>query len=192
MSSTVIDLLSTAITVEDNNYTIVGFKEATANQVPVKTEDGELEWQVPPRCNFEKAFIGDLEHELIPTENHELIIPKAEDLNLGVVKGSDEIGIEDDGSLIIKKVPSEVISDLDELAADISSSLELTPLASSEIDPSQMEIEDGVLRITKVDSGIVQYEEASVKDTLDTLESSISSIEESIGSIKDDMGWKDF
>lgn len=181
-----------SITVEDNNYTIVGFSTATVDQVPVKTEDGVIGWKTPPRCNFEKAFIGDLEHELIPTENHELIIPIATNDDLGVIKGSNEIGIEQDGSLEIIQVPSGKLTNLEGLASSISNILELKPVASSNINLQQMEIDNGVLNITKVDSGIVQYEDTNVKDTLDGISSQISDIYSDISDLDDNMQWKSY
>ena len=168
------------ISVEDNNYTIKGFSSATANQVPVKTVNGELAWETPPRCNFEKAYLGDLDHEIVPTANHELIIPIGTDSSIGVVKGSEQIEVENDGSLILKNVPSNVITGLNDLALDIATILELKPVASSEINSQQMEIDNGVLNITKVDSEIVQYRDTNVEDAFDSIKSSIGTIEEAV------------
>jgi hypothetical protein len=163
-----------SITVIGNSYLIKGFDSATVGQVPKKNEDGEVEWVTPPRCNVEKVYIGDLDTELVPTIKHEIIIPRATNSTIGVVKGSEQISVEDDGSLIITEVPSEVITDLESLADDISSILELTPLASSVIRTSQLEIVNGVLGIKKVDSDIIYYKDTTVEDKLGTLEDAVT------------------
>lgn len=174
-----------SITIEDNNYTIVGFNGAAVGQVPTKTLDGAVEWITPPECRIEKVFIGDLEHELEPTEDHEVVIPKATDSTIGVVKGSEHIGVEDDGSILLKKVPSNLITELESLATDISGILRLKPIASSDINTDQLEIVDGVLGISKVDSEIVQYKDTNAK-------TAIHSLEESVSDLNDTMTWKNF
>ena len=178
--------------IRNNSYTIKGFSTATAKQVPTKTLNGELEWETPAACRIEKVFIGDLEHELEPTEEHEIIIPRASDSTIGVVKGSEHIKVENDGSIVLKKVPSSLISDMDSLANRVSTILDLKPIASSDIDSNQLVIRDGVLGIKKVDSGIVQYEDTNVESTLDTMSDRFDALEDEIADIKDDMQWKTY
>lgn len=167
-----------SITIEDNFYVIKGFNSATTNQVPTKNSDGDVEWITPPQCNIEKVYIGDLDHELEPTQDHKVIIPRATDSTIGVVKGSEHIKVENDGSIVLKKVPSNLITDKESLAQDVSSILDLKPIASSDIDTNQLEIASGVLGIKKVNARIVQYRDKNV--------------EEAIDEINDTLTWKDY
>lgn len=174
-----------SITVVDNNYAIYGFKEATANQVPVKDVNGELSWVTPPRCNIEKVCIGDIASEIVPTADHEVVIPIATGSNLGVVKGSPQIEIGNDGSMTLKDVPSDVISNLNGLAENVSTILNLKPIASADVDTDQFDLQNGVLSIKKVDSDIVHYQDTNVENAL-------NDIADSIDTIDNKFNWNDF
>lgn len=86
-------------TIVSDNHVIQlkGFKDASDGQVPSKTSEG-LEWFTPVKT----VFIGDDEHPVEPTDGN-IIIPIAGE-NLGVVKESEEIGVSEEGSMILKEV----------------------------------------------------------------------------------------
>lgn len=164
-----------SITVLDNAYTIKGFDAANANQVLSKSSGGEVEWITPPQCRVEKVCIGSIESELIPTEDHEVVIPIATNQSIGVVKGSRYISINNEGELEISEVPSSTISDVESLASNVSEILNLKPIASSDFNSEQFEIdEENVLEIKKVDSNIVQYGDDTVANALGTLEDRVT------------------
>lgn len=80
-----------------------GYNEADKGQVPSKSEEG-LDWITP----VTKVCIGTDGTTITPTDSGKVIIPIAGQ-ELGVVKESDEIGIESDGSISLKSVNADKV-----------------------------------------------------------------------------------
>lgn len=79
-----------------------GYEEASNGQSLSKTSDG-LEWFTPVR----KVVLGE-DEPVEPTSSGNLVIPIAGE-NLGVVKESDEIGVESTGEMSVKEVSADKI-----------------------------------------------------------------------------------
>lgn len=92
-----------SIVSEDHVIQLKGYKDASEGQIPSKTSDG-LEWITPVKT----VYIGDEENPVTPTDEGNIFIPVAGKV-LGVVKESDEIGVNEDGEMLIKEVDADKV-----------------------------------------------------------------------------------
>lgn len=90
--------------VMSNNHVIqlVGYEDAEVGQIPVKTDEG-LDWLTPVNT----VYIGSEDNPVQPTDGKVLVPIAGEDL--GVVKESSEVGMTEEGSVVIKKVDADKI-----------------------------------------------------------------------------------
>ncbi len=91
-------------TIVSDNHVIQlkGFKDASDGQIPSKTSNG-LDWITPVKT----VYIGDEEEPVTPTDGA-IIIPIAGKV-LGVVKGSEEIDVNESGEMILKEVDADKV-----------------------------------------------------------------------------------
>lgn len=87
-----------------NNHVIqlVGYEDAEVGQIPVKSEEG-LDWLTPVNT----VYIGTDETPITPTDG-KVVIPIAGN-TLGVVKESTEVGMDEEGSIVLKEVDADKV-----------------------------------------------------------------------------------
>lgn len=133
---------------------LVNFETATAGQIPIKSETGELQWVEPKVLS-----LGTPENVLEPDENATWVIPVAKKDAIGLVKSSKEIEVLDDGTMQVTKIPYTKVSGL-------------TKILATNLDDTQFTAnEDGIFSLTKVEASVVAYKDTTLDSTLDDLDS---------------------
>lgn len=114
-------------TIVSKNHVIQvkGYEEAEVGQVPKKASEG-LEWFTPVNL----IQLGDSEDIVTPTNDGRVVIPIAGE-DLGLVKSSEEVGIDEDGSLRIQKVPANTL-DTEGLKAVIANVIDADAISYKE------------------------------------------------------------